>query len=262
METSTKIMALIAERNAAMKADDFDAYDRIQAELNALSKSETPVEEEEQACDTCGGVPTPHRAYTTEDGFFCKACLEAQPAKECVECGEFEGLVKCDDDDLRCPECLAEWTTTAKCRCEACGDCTDPASKCQHEKPCRCGVKDGCVYCGAEAVCTCVRCDGCEAGDSGRMCEDCAEAHGRQLSDGEWLCGGCAEDEEDDDHSEDELDFELRFDEKHPNASCLFCKTKVTGATVVMCSEMCETWWCRDCFWTERKHCPVCNGET
>jgi hypothetical protein len=111
--------------------------------------------------------------------------------------------------------------------------------------------EDKCVYCGDEAVCLCCEC--ADGGDGGAMCGDCAEDHGRRRNSGEWLCGGCAEEEE----SEEEV-----FDRKYPKASCHRCTTPVTGATVVLCGGAggaCETWYCGDCHEDGTADCLVCK---
>lgn len=125
--------------------------------------------------------------------------------------------------------------------------------------------KETCVYCGAEAWCSCWKCATAETADGGQMCRDCAEEHGRENEDGEWMCGGCAEeeDEEEDEESDEEEDEAVLFDRKHPKASCLRCKTKVWGATVMLCGGgggCCETWYCEDCHEAGTADCPVCGG--
>ena len=40
------------------------------------------AEEDEECCDGCHKHLVENRTFHTEDGVFCKACLEARPAKE------------------------------------------------------------------------------------------------------------------------------------------------------------------------------------
>jgi hypothetical protein len=59
-----------------------NAYDHLCEVCDKRGDEEMKEWAKAEACDTCQRVPDPHRAYHTEGGFFCKACLEAQPRKE------------------------------------------------------------------------------------------------------------------------------------------------------------------------------------
>ena len=89
--------------------------------------------------------------------------------------------------------------------------------------------------------------------------DDLHEGHTGEFT-GKWCCAACIakDDELADEEDEDE---EETFDRKHPQASCLRCKVKVTGATVVLCGGgggCCETWYCETCSGAGTADCPVC----
>lgn len=149
----------------------------------------------DRECEECGFTFNPKEHDTIR---LCGTCWDKENKKEeyecaCQECGGvIEGMTEEEyngDDELKlCDACKEAYENTANCRCESCGDCTDPKSKCLHEKPCRCeegehgGEHQTCDGCGNTRDGT----EGhweCVGEDERVLCPDCYEGVG--------VCEGC-----------------------------------------------------------------------
>jgi hypothetical protein len=115
------VMRLIAERNAAMRAGDDEAFERTQTALNEATESETPVlepepeteEEEEGVKETC-----PHCGdeEVLTDRSFNPVWTERFPARVCWGC--YSG-----EKDRECEDCGDTFTPCVDDTYVVCGDC-------------------------------------------------------------------------------------------------------------------------------------------
>ena len=169
------VMRLIAERNAAMRAGDDEAFEHTQTALNEATESETPVLEP---------APEPEEKKTLKrwEWVDCDTCGYTHPP--------------CPDSDCPTGEELKTYT---KWNARA-----DPKPEPEEDE--EEGVKETCPHCGDEEVLTdrsfnpawterfpARVCWGCYSGEKDRECEECGCVFTPCVDDTFVVCGDCYE---------------------------------------------------------------------